>query len=139
MPSRSAKGFDTNQQTSTESKASESPENEALEAHQQFESVASALAVGSNNRLGSLINAVVSERKASVAQVCDVLEAVDDGRFDLMLIAQEMDARRQKRGDAPTEFSIKSTPMDLGVDLNKSIDCVSLITGFSAAKAIAGV
>ncbi|MEM6867546.1 MAG: hypothetical protein AAF528_04115 [Cyanobacteria bacterium P01_C01_bin.121] len=119
--------------------SSDRSEADGVKAHQQFEDVAGVLAESSNNRLGSLVSAVVSERKASVAQFCDVLEAVDDGRFDLMLIAQEMSERRQKRGNAPTEFRIEAKPVDLGVDLNQSIDCVSLFTGFSAAKAIAGI
>lgn len=114
-------------------------ESKALAAHQQFEGVAKALAGANNDRLGSLLNAVVSERKVSVSNVVDVLEAVETGELDLMLIAQEMDERRQKRSAVPTEFKIERAGFDPGIDLNKSIDCVQLVTGFSAAKAIAGV
>ena len=132
-----------NESKSTNNKGGKSekqPRNSnALAAHQQFESVAKALSATNNNRLGSLLNAVVEERKSSVSQFVDVLEATETGELDLVLIAQEMDSRRQQRGDIPTEFKIETNHGGFGVDLDGSKDCVGLITGFSQAKAIAGV
>lgn len=138
MATRSAKGF-SDAPEAQDAKAPESPKSDALQTHQQYEGIAKALTVTNDNRLGSLLNAVVSQRKASVGQFVDVLEAVDTGELDLMLIAQEMEQRRERRKDSPSEFRIDQSPANFGIDLNGSRDCVELITGFSAAKAIAGV
>ena len=109
-----------------------------LKAHQQYEAVGNALAVSGDARLGSLVASVIDQRKASVAQFADVLEAAETGELDLMLLAAELESRRQRRQPEPVEFKIKSS-FNPGIDLDTTVDCVGLISGFSSAKAIAGV
>ena len=122
---------------SKQSKQSER-NSDNLKAHQQYEAVGNALAVSGDARLGSLVASVVEQRKSSVAQFADVLEAAETGELDLMLLASELENRRQKRQSEPVEFKIESS-FDPGIDLDSTIDCAGLITGFSGAKAIAGI
>ena len=113
----------------------------AIKVHGQYEQVAEGLSQSGDIRLGTLAHSFIESRKTSVNKFCDLLEKAETGELDLILIAQNMQERRDRRTQESQEFDIASNnPLDgLGLDLEGADDYLSMITGSSTAKAIAGV
>jgi hypothetical protein len=132
----------TNGHSASSSAESEADILTALAAHQDFEQLALALSRSSDNRLISLADALVDSRKQQVKRFCDFLDQARTGELDLKLIGAELKRRKERRADLaaetmPTEFDVDAG--GFGIDLDDTIDCTALITGFASAKAIAGV
>ncbi|MBE9108266.1 hypothetical protein IQ273_02365 [Nodosilinea sp. LEGE 07298] len=114
----------------------------ALAAHKDFEHIAQALMRSSDDRLNAFAGAVVENRKRQVVRFCDFLEKAEVGQLDLALIGAELKRRKERKAaEAPTAppgaFDMNSP--GFGINLDDVIDCTALISGFSTAKAIAGV
>lgn len=112
------------------------PKNDALKAHQEFESVAKGLAAQSDAGLNALLGAIVSNRKAAVSRAADVLQAVQTGQLDLHLLAAELDSRGIEPVNVPT-FEIPVDSLDIPA-YQRNLDSIHRIAGITA-HAIAGV
>jgi hypothetical protein len=79
---------------------------------------------------------MVESRKTQVTRFVDFLEKAETGELDLALIGAELQRRKERKADVPASFDLDSP--GFGIDLDQTVDCTELITGFSRAKAIAG-
>ena len=133
----SGKGFG---QSSGSSKKSDKS-NSAIKAHSKYEQVAEGLSQSGNARLATFAHSYTESRETSIDEFCDFLEIAETGELDLILIAKNMQQRRERRAQESQKFNIASdNPLNgLGLDLENSGDYVSMIVGSSTAKAIAGV
>ena len=77
----------------------------ALVAHQQFELAGKAATDLANQRLQTLLGAVVQSRKPAVKVAADCLEAVSDGRVDVALLAEELEQRQRSKAMADKAFN----------------------------------
>ncbi|MBD1919478.1 MULTISPECIES: hypothetical protein [Cyanophyceae] len=137
--SKGGKGFSTPNAAVTDDSESDSLMT-ALSAHKDFEHIAQALMRSSDDRLNAFAGAVVENRKHQVVRFCDFLEKAEVGQLDLALIGAELKRRKERKAKEPAPpgaFDMNSP--GFGINLDDVIDCTALITGFSTAKAIAGV
>ena len=88
------------------SKTKKSKSN-ALAVHQGWEQIVQGLAASSDDRLSTLTNAFVSNRRMQASAFVDLMEAAEDGSLDQQLIMEEYMARRQQSPhDAASESEL---------------------------------
>jgi hypothetical protein len=96
-------GFKTNrkQSQSKTKRDRKQSESNSLAVHQNWETLVRGLASSSDDRLATLANALVSNRKEQAKGFVNLLIAAEDGSLDQQLIMQEYMERKGTDGQVP--------------------------------------
>ena len=107
----------------------------ALALHQQFEGMAQGLATQSDQRLESLGGALIAHRQQQVQRFADLVEQIQNGAVDMVLLGEELAARAEKRTMADAVFTVETKGVEIR-DFTVKPDLMRSLTGQAFLKAL---
>lgn len=110
----------------------------ALALHQQFEGMAQGLATQSDQRLETLGGALIAHRQQQVQRFANLVEQIQDGTVDMVLLQEELMARAEKKQQAEAVFTVEAKGVELR-DFTVKPDLMRSLTGQAFTKALEGI